>query len=324
MGKYLVKRILWLIPVVLGVAVLIFTVMYFVPGDPARIILGGSALQEEVDALRIQMGLDDPYIVRLGRFLYDTFFQLNLGESYINHVSVSSALMERFPRTLLIAIISCILQVIIGIPTGVTAAVHHNRWQDRVCVVVAMIGISIPGFWLAQMMILLFSHQLGWLPAFGISGWTSFIMPCFCSALMGIANTCRFTRTYMLEQIRSDYVVTARAKGMSERVIRYQHALPNTMIPLITGIGSTFGSALGGTIIIENVFSIPGIGQYMVNAIGNRDYPVVQGSVVFLAILFSLIMLLVDLAYAFIDPRIKAQYVESGKRIKKKGAKANV
>lgn len=180
-----------------------------------------------------------------------------------------------------------------------------------------MAGISVPNFWLAQMMVLLFSFKLGWLPAFGTDSWQSYIMPCFCAALMGIANELRFTRTYMLEQIRSDYVVTARAKGLKELLIRYRHALPNTLIPLVTGIGGTFGAALGGTVIIENVFSIPGVGQYMVNAIGNRDYPVVRGSVVVLSIMFCIIMLLVDFAYALIDPRIKAQYSASGKSKRK-------
>lgn len=314
MAKYIMKRILWLIPVILGVAILIFTIMYFVPGDPAAIILGQSATQQQIEELRESMGLNDLYIVQLGRFLRDTFLRLDLGNSYVNNVSVTTGLVERFPKTAIIAIISCILQVAIGIPLGVTAAVRHNKWQDRVCVVGAMIGISIPSFWLASMMILLFSFHLGLLPAFGTDRWTSYIMPCFCAALAGIATQTRFTRTYMLEQIRSDYVITARAKGMPEGIIRYGHALPNTLIPLVTGIGGSLGAALGGTVIIENVFSIPGIGQYMVNAIGNRDYPIVRGSVVVLSIMFGVIMLLVDIAYSFIDPRIKAQYVGSGKK----------
>ncbi|MGM9521299.1 MAG: ABC transporter permease [Oscillospiraceae bacterium] len=317
MGRYIIRRTLWLIPVILGVAILIFTIMYFVPGDPAQIILGSSATQEEVRLLRESMGLEDPYIVQLGRFLKETFLEFDLGESYINKIPVIESLLERLPRTALIALISCLVQVLVGIPLGVNAAVHHNKWQDRLSVVLAMVGISIPNFWLAQMLILLFAFKLDWLPAFGITSWTSYIMPCFCAALMGIANELRFTRTYMLEQIRSDYVVTARAKGLGEGKIRYKHALPNTLIPLVTGIGGSFGSALGGTVIIENVFSIPGVGQYMVNAIGNRDYPVVRGSVVVLSILFSIIMLLVDFAYALIDPRIKAQYTAGGKRKKK-------
>lgn len=317
MAKYIMKRVLWLIPVILGVAILIFTIMYFVPGDPAAIILGQSATQQQIEELRESMGLNDLYIVQLGRFLRDTFIRLDLGNSYVNNVSVTTGLLERFPKTAIIAMISCILQVVIGIPLGVTAAVHHNKWQDRVCVVAAMVGISIPSFWLASMMILLFSFHLGLLPAFGTDGWISYIMPCFCAALAGIATQTRFTRTYMLEQIRSDYVVTARAKGMPEGIIRYGHALPNTLIPLVTGIGGSLGAALGGTVIIENVFSIPGIGQYMVNAIGNRDYPIVRGSVVVLSILFGVIMLLVDIAYSFIDPRIKAQYVGGGKKSSK-------
>lgn len=314
MVRYIIKRILWLIPVILGVSILIFTIMFFVPGDPAQVILGQSATQQEIEALRESMGLNDLYIVQLGRFLKETFLEFNLGESYVNKVSVSDSLMQRFPQTAIIALVSCFLQVVIGIPLGVTAAVHHNKWQDRVSVVGAMIGISIPSFWLASMMILLFSYHLGWLPAYGIDSWKSYIMPCFCAALAGIATEVRFTRTYMLEQIRSDYVVTARAKGMPEQIIRYVHALPNTMIPLITGIGGSLGAAFGGTVIIENVFSIPGIGQYMVKAIGNRDYPVVRGSVVVLSIVFSIIMLLVDIAYSFIDPRIKSQYTSNKKK----------
>lgn len=314
MVKYIIKRILWLIPVILGVSILIFTIMFFVPGDPAQVILGQSATQQEIEALRDSMGLNDLYIIQLGRFLKETFLEFNLGNSYVNKVSVSDSLMQRFPQTAIIALVSCFLQVAIGIPLGVTAAVHHNKWQDRVSVVGAMIGISIPSFWLASMMILMFSYRLGWLPAYGIDGWTSYIMPCFCAALAGIATEVRFTRTYMLEQIRSDYVVTARAKGMPERIIRYVHALPNTMIPLITGIGGSLGAAFGGTVIIENVFSIPGIGQYMVKAIGNRDYPIVRGSVVVLSIVFSIIMLLVDIAYSFIDPRIKSQYTSNKKK----------
>lgn len=314
MARYIIKRILWLIPVILGVSILIFTIMFFVPGDPAQVILGQSATQQEIEALRESMGLNDLYIVQLGRFLKETFLEFNLGSSYVNKVSVRDSLLQRFPQTAIIALVSCFLQVVIGIPLGVTAAVHHNKWQDRVSVVGAMIGISIPSFWLASMMILLFAYHLGWLPAYGIDGWTSYIMPCFCAALAGIATEVRFTRTYMLEQIRSDYVVTARAKGMPERIIRYIHALPNTMIPLITGIGGSLGAAFGGTVIIENVFSIPGIGQYMVKAIGNRDYPVVRGSVVVLSIVFSIIMLFVDIAYSFIDPRIKSQYTSKKKK----------
>ena len=317
MAKYIVKRVLWLIPVILGVSILIFTIMYFVPGDPAQVILGQSATQQEIAQQHETMGLDDSYIVQLGRFLKETFLEFDLGNSYVNKVPVRDSLLQRFPQTAIIALVSCLLQVAIGVPLGVTAAVHHNKWQDRLCVVGAMIGISIPSFWLASMLILLFSFHLGWLPAYGIDSWVSYILPCLCAALAGIATEVRYTRTYMLEQIRSDYVVTARAKGMPERIIRYRHALPNTMIPLITGIGGSLGAAFGGTVIIENVFSIPGIGQYMVKAIGNRDYPVVRGSVVILSIVFSLIMLLVDIAYSFIDPRIKSQYTSSNK--KKKG-----
>ena len=326
MIRYIIKRVLWLIPVILGVSVLIFTIMYFVDGDPAQIILGPAATQQQIAELRHSMGLDDLYIVQLGRFLRDTFLRFDLGTAYINKMPVLDSLLQRFPQTAVIALVSCFLQVVIGIPLGVLAATHHNKWQDRVSVIGAMAGISIPNFWLASMLILLFSYYLGWLPASYDLTWVSYIMPCFCAALAGIANQVRFTRTYMLEQIRSDYVVTARAKGMPEHIIRYRHALPNTLIPLVTGIGGTLAAALGGTVIIENVFGIPGIGQYMVNAIGNRDYPAIRGGVVLLSILFSIIMLFVDIAYAFIDPRIKAQYTGgAGKKRarKERGAASN-
>lgn len=299
--------------VVLGVAVLIFTIMYFTPGDPAQIILGASATDEQIFALRENMGLNQPFLVQLLTFLKNTFLHLDFGTSYITRGSVSVELFSRMPRTLTLAIACMVISTIIGIPLGVIAATHQDKWQDRVSIALSLIGVSIPGFWLALMLILVFSVKLGWLPAYGIGGVKYYILPCIANSIAPIAINARQTRSSMLDVIRSDYVTTALAKGVSQKKVIYTHALPNALIPIITVIGGNLAGALGGTVIIESIFSIPGIGLYLTNAIGSRDYPVVRGSVVVLAIAFSLIMLIVDLVYAFVDPRIKAQYA-GGKR----------
>ena len=317
MGRYILKRILLLIPVIIGVAVLIFTVMYFTPGDVARVMLGNSASQAQIEALKESLGLNDSYIVQLLRFLKDLFLNFNLGSSYISKADVMHEIIVRLPRTALLSGFCMLSQILIGMPIGVTAAVHQNKWQDTLCMIISMVGVSVPSFWLALMLILLFATNLHWLPTFGIGSFKHWILPCITVAFHGIGIVARQTRSQMLEVIRSDYVVTARAKGLSERTIRYRHALPNALIPVITGMGSAFGSSLGGSVVIETAFSIPGVGLYIYEAIGNRDLPIIRGGVVFIAILFCLVILLLDLAYAFIDPRIKAQY--EGKRRKKNG-----
>ncbi len=308
MWKYVVKRLLWMIPVLLGIAVVIFTIMYFCPGDPAAAILENSATPAAIEAKRVEMGLDRPYIVRLLDYLNQVFLHFDLGTSYFQNQSVMSGILYRLPYTVTIAVICMLLQILIGTPLGITAAVHQNGVADRICMVIALAGVSIPGFWLAMMLVLLFAVRLGWLPPYGVGGIQYFILPCIANAFAGIASQARQTRSSMLEVIRSDYIVTARAKGLSEREILYKHALPNALIPIITVVGNGMGMMLGGTVVIESVFSIPGIGMYTTSAINNRDYPVVMGGVLFLGALFSLIMLLVDVIYAYVDPRIKAQY----------------
>lgn len=318
MIRYIVKRLLWMIPVMVGIAILIFTIMYICPGDPAQSILGPSATAVELAAKRQEMGLNDPYIVRLGRYLYDTFIRFDLGTSYKYGTSVLAGLMERMQYTLVIALLCMALQVFVGTPLGIMAATHHNGIADRICMFLALGGVSIPAFWLALMMVLAFAVNLGWLPVQGVDqGLASYILPCIANSFAGIASQARHTRSSMLEVIRSDYVVTAKAKGLSSRTILFKHALPNALIPIITIVGNGMGMMLGGTVIIENVFAIPGVGRYMTDAISARDYPVVMGGVLILGLIFSLIMLLVDIVYAFVDPRIKAQY--EGRRGKKNG-----
>lgn len=324
MIRYVFKRILMIIPVVLLVAVVIFTIMYFCPGDPATIILGTGASADEVEALRDQMGLNSPYIVQLGSFMYQTFIKLDLGTSYINGVSIASELASRFSVTLVLALSAMLIEIVIGMPLGILAATHRNGWVDQLCMLIALIGISVPSFWIGLQLLIIFSLKLGWLPAFGVSSWKGWILPIFVNSLRGLATMARQSRSSMLEVIRSDYISTARAKGLSERRILYRYALPNSLIPLIQTLGSSFGQSLGGTVIIENVFSIPGIGQFLVSAITNRDYAVIRSTVIVLSIAFSIAMLLVDVAFGFVDPRIKAQYQGRNKKIQwKRRNKAN-
>ena len=309
MTKFIIKRLLWLIPVILGVAITIFTIMYFVPGDPAIIILGTDATEAELQAKRQELGLLDPYIVQLARYLKQVFLEFNFGQSYKTGRSIVTELMHRLPYTLLIGFSSMMLTFIIGIPLGITAAVHQNGWADRLCMITALAGVSIPEFWLALMMVVLFALRLRILPPSGIDTWTCFIMPILAGAVGGMAGLARQSRSSMLEVIRSDYITTARAKGVAERDVIYKHALPNALLPIITVAGMHLAHIFSGSVVVENVFSIPGIGSYMVLAINNRDYPVVEACVLMLAIIFCFVVVLIDIAYGLVDPRIKAQYV---------------
>ena len=312
MIRYVIKRILLLIPVAIAVAIVIFTIMYFVPGDPIDIILGGNATEEQVTATRQQLGLDQPYLIQLGNYLYNTFLRLDLGNSWINGKSVSQEIFSRFPTTFVFALSAMVIQILIGIPLGIAAATHHNRLGDHLSMVFALVGVSIPSFWLALMLMQLFGVQLKWLPIYGVKEWKGWILPVICASLGVLAQMARQARSSMLEVIRSDYIDTAKAKGLPRRKILYRYALPNGLIPIVQTLGNAFGISIGGTLIIETVFSIPGIGMYMQQGIAQRDAPIVRSSVVVLSVAFSLVMLLVDLAFAFIDPRIKAQYAKGG------------
>lgn len=325
MARYIGKRLFSLIIIMFFVAVIIFTVMYFVPGDPALVVLGSSSTAAEREAFNASLGLTDPYIVQLGRFLYQTFIKFDLGTSYISKGSVMTEFATRLPRTFWLGFLCLLINTVIGIPLGVTCALHQNSWVDHLISILAMIGVAIPGFWLAQLMVQLFAQELGWLPPMGIKGapfmdWQYWVMPVIAGALGGIANNLRMTRSAVLETIRADFVTTARAKGLAENKVTYKHMLPNALIPILNQLGGQFGMIISGTVIIETVFSFPGIGLYMMSGINNRDYPVVRGCVLILAIFSAVAVLLVDLAYGMIDPRIKAQYVSYAA---KKGGKKN-
>lgn len=320
MGKYILKRLVMLIPVVLGVSLLIFTLMYFVPGNLAQIILGQSATQDQIAALEEQLGLNDPYIEQLARFMSNTFLKFDLGKSYMTGIPVIEELITRFPRTLTLAVGSTAFALLLGVPMGVYSAVHQNKPGDYITMTIALIGISMPNFWLALMLILLFSVKLDLLPASGMDqGLKSWILPCFSNALIGVSTQARQARSSMLDVIKSDYIIMARSKGLPERKVIWGHALPNALIPIITIAGGVFGNMLAGSLITESVFSIPGIGYYLTSAVNNRDYTVVQSCVVVLSVIFSLVILLTDILLAAIDPRIKAQFANSAtkKKLKK-------
>ncbi len=315
MLRYIVKRLLIMIPVIFCVAVLIFTILYFTPGDPAVMALGTSASVEELEAFREYAGLNDPYFVRLGDFLYNLFIKWDLGTSWIYKTNVSAEIANRLPITAGIAFYTVVISTLLGVPLGVIAAVHQDGIADKIVLVLSSVLRCIPNFWVGLMLIVAFALNLRWLPAYGITeGFRSYILPCITIMVGSFAWTARQMRSSMLEVIRSDYVTAARAQGFSKFSVHYLHALPNALIPVITILGSQFGMNLGGTIIIETIFSIPGMGSYIQGGIASRDLPIVTGSVVFLAILFCLVMLVVDILYAFVDPRIRAQYERQSAR----------
>lgn len=308
MHRYILRRILLLIPVILGVSLITFTMLYFTPGDPARMILGEQAGAEQIELFREQHGLNDPYFVRFGKYVYKAVVHQDLGLSYRNRQSVFYELAPRFPNTLKLAGMGVLLAVIIGIPLGILSATKQYSIADNAAMLFALIGVSMPSFWLGLMLIILFALRLRVLPSSGFNELRQMILPVITVGTSAIAIITRMTRSSMLEVIRQDYVRTARAKGQKESKVITRHALGNAMIPIVTVIGLQFGYLLGGAVLTETIFSIPGIGRMMVEAIKSKDYPIVQGGVMFIAVTFSVVNLLIDIIYAFLDPRIRSQY----------------
>lgn len=321
MIRYILKRILMMIPVLFGVAFVIFTMLYFTPGDPAVQILGEGAAPEAIAALREELGLNAPFVVRFFNYIKDLVWYGDLGISYSTNRPVIDEILSRFPTTLELAALSVLIATFIGVFCGIVAAVRQYSVFDSIATVVSLIGASMPNFWQGIMMILLFSVYLGWLPASGFDSPVCWIMPALTIGTSTAASIMRMTRSSMLEVIRKDYIRTARAKGQSEFVVIFHHALKNAMIPVLTTIGLSFGRMMGGAVLTESIFAIPGLGSLIVNSIKARDYPVVQGGVLFIAFVFGFVNLFVDILYAFCDPRIKAMY-GSGKKRKKEAVKA--
>lgn len=314
MKRYILRRLLIMIPTIFIVSVLIYSIMELTPGDPAIQILGDTASEEELAEMREYLGLDEPYIVRLGQFLKQLYIDRDLGESWVYRTNITDELANRMPRTFAICVYSVLVSALIGIPLGVMAAVHQNGIADKIILVFSSVMMCMPGFCIALLLLVTFSLRLGWFPSFGIGSFKHYILPCFTIMITSFAGIARQMRSSMLEVIRSDFVTAARAQGFSKNSVNYRHALPNALIPIVTIMGTHFAGGLGGTMILETVFSIPGVGSYVQGGITNRDRPVVTGCVVFLAILFCVIMLCIDIAYAAVDPRIRAQYEERSKK----------
>ncbi len=313
MGRYILKRILATIPVLLCVTFVIFTLMHFTDGDPARLILGDTASEAEVMAMRSEMGLDKPFLEQYFRYLAG-LLRGDLGISYMTKMPVSSEIMNRLPVTARLAFLSCLFAICVGVPAGIISAVRQYSILDNILTVLALLGITMPNFWLALMLILFFSVSLGILPASGLYGPIYYIMPIISISAASVATITRMTRSSMLEVIRSDYIRTARAKGLSEREVIFRHALKNALIPILTIVGIQFASGLSGAVVNEQVFAIPGIGKMMIDAIKNRNYPLVEGGVLVIAVMCCLVNLAVDLMYAVADPRIKMQYTKAKRK----------
>ncbi len=296
-----------MIPVIIGVTIIIFLIMALSPGDPARLVLGEMASEESVDNWREAHGLNDPLPIRYVNYMKN-MLKGDLGTSYANGRSVATEISSRFPITLRLAIVGMIVALVIAIPLGIVSAVKQYSLIDGFATIFGMLGIALPSFWVALMMILLFSLKLNWLPSGGIEGWQSMVMPAISIGFGCCANIMRITRSSMLEVIRTDYIRTAKSKGVKKKDIIGKHALRNVLIPVITVAGLQFGAMMGGAVIAETVFSWPGVGTYMISSIKAKDTPAVMGSIICFCIAFSLVNLLVDLVYGYIDPRIKSSY----------------
>jgi len=309
MHKFILRRLLLLIPVMLGVSFIVFSMMHLVPGDPAVALAGGElASLEAIEEIREIMGFNDPFLVQYFRWLGNLVFHGNLGYSFSTGLGVMDQIVTRFPATLQIALASVVVSVVIGIPIGIISATKQYSIFDNVSMFLALIGVSMPGFWQGLLLILLFSVNLGWLPFGGLNGIRYLILPAITLGTSSAAMIARMTRSSMLEVVGQDYIKTARAKGQTERIVINRHALKNALIPIITVIGLQFGFLITGALIAETVFTIPGLGRLMIDGINQRDFPVVQGSVLFVALSFSIVNLLVDILYGFVDPRVKSQY----------------
>ena len=308
MLKYVGKRLLMMIPVLLGVTFIIFSMLYITPGDPARLVLGDSASPEAVEQYREEQGLNDPFLVQYGRYMKNLILHGDLGTSYATKKPVIDLIKDCFPATVKLAVCSMLFALVLGIPSGIISAIKQYSIFDMCSMAFALLGISMPVFWLGLLLTLLFSVKLGWLPSSGFNTPLHLILPAVSLGAQSVAVITRMTRSSMLEVINMDYIKTARAKGLHEKTVIIRHALGNALIPIITSAGLQFGTLLGGAVLTESIFSIPGIGRLMVDSIKMRDFPTVQGGVLIIALAFSIVNLLVDLLYAFVDPRIKAQY----------------
>lgn len=317
MCRFTLSRLLWVIPVMLGVIFIVFTIDRFAPGDPVAAELGAGYSQEQYDAKKSELGLDKPFFVQFYNYVSGIITNGDLGNSYHTGLSVTASIAERFPVTLKLAIIAILIAVGLGVPFGVISSTRQYSVADHAVTTFSLIFAAMPGFWLALMMIICFSIQLKLFPASGYKQWNCWVLPALSAGLSFVATITRMTRSSMLDVVRQDFITTARAKGVNEGTVIRKHALRNALIPIITTIGFQFGILISGSVIVETIFNMPGMGSLMMTAINNKDYPVIEGCVLVLAFFICIINLMTDLAYGIADPRIMALYTK-GKKTKTK------
>lgn len=311
MTKYIIKRILIMLLLLLGLSFIVFASLYIAPGDPAEMVAGVSATPEDIEMVRQSLGLNEPFMTQYGIYL-NNLVHGNLGNSLTTKQPILNEIMVRLPYTLNLACASMIVAIVVGVPIGMIAAIKKDSWIDSLFTTTSLIGISIPNFWLGSMLILLFAVTLRWLPTGGMTNffWTSsgfkeVILPAIALGMQVAAQFSRIGRSAMLEVLQSDYIRTAKSKGLKTRRVVVIHALRNALIPILTVFGTSFGGLLGGTIVTEQVFVVNGIGTYLISAINSRNYTVVQSTVLVIAAMFIIVNLIVDLLYCVVDPRIK-------------------
>lgn len=312
MTSYIVRRILETIPVLLVVAVVVFSIVHLSPGDPARVILGDMATEEEVSRLQEAMGLDRPILVQFGDWFGDAV-RGDLGESIFLSRPVLAAIVERIEPTLMLSLLSLVIAVVVGVATGVVAAVNHNKFSDGAFSLLALIGVSVPNFWLGLLLILVFAVQFGWLPPAGYQPLEEgigqslryLLLPAITLGTSQAAIISRITRSSLLDILNQDFVRTATAKGLPKYMVILKHALRNSLVPVITVIGLVLAALLGGAVVVETVFAVPGLGRLVITSIARRDYPVIQGAVLIVTTVYVLVNLGVDLLYGVVDPRIR-------------------
>ena len=311
MIKYIFKRLIMLIPVILVTSFLIYWAMSLTGGDPTLMLAGDKATPEQVEQIREELGLNDPFPVRYANYMKGMLTG-DMGKSYVTKKDVFQTFMEKLPNTLALGGAAVLIAVVVSLPLGIYTAIHQNTWKDTAGMVFALFGTSMPNFWLGLMLIIIFALKLGLLPSGGKSGFSSIILPAVTVGFGLAALITRTTRSSMLDVLRQDYMTTARAKGCPEKRVIYTHGLKNALIPIITAIGLQMSLVITGSVLAETVFSWPGIGRLVYDSISKRDTPMVTGAIIMCSILMCIINLAVDLVYAFFDPRIKAQYSKKG------------
>ncbi|MBW1721087.1 MAG: ABC transporter permease [Deltaproteobacteria bacterium] len=304
MSQYVVKRLISTIPVLIGISIMLFFMLRALPGDPAQVLAGQMATQEDIQLIRTQLGLDRPIYIQYATFFW-RLIRFDLGRSARTQNPVILEIWARLPNTIILAVIAITLACLFGIPVGIISAVRPYSVLDYFVTAATLFGISMPVFWLGLMLVVVFSVLLHWLPAGGTGSWKHLILPSITLSAFVVAFIARMTRSSMLEVLSQDYTTTARSKGLKEKVVIIKHALKNALIPIITVVGLQFGMLLGGAVLTETVFAWPGLGRLIVDSILARDYPVIQGAILIFGLLYILVNLIVDVIYAFVDPRIR-------------------